>query len=64
VLKRLPWAALYGQEPCKLIHVLPDNADKESEDQTSMSQVQMGSEDDEMLGLRNNPSNSLMLVEM
>ncbi|CAG8627584.1 2401_t:CDS:2, partial [Funneliformis mosseae] len=47
---------------CKLI--FPDNNNRESEDQASMSQVQVGSEDNKMLGLRNDLSNSLMLVEM
>ncbi|CAG8666218.1 15898_t:CDS:2, partial [Funneliformis caledonium] len=60
-LDSTPWTEI-PKKPCKLI--FPDNNDRESEDQASMSQVQVGSEDDEMLGLRNDPSNSLMLVEM
>jgi hypothetical protein len=60
-LDSTPWTEI-PKKPCKLI--LPDNSDGESDDQTSMSQVQMGSENDEMLGLLNDPSNSLILVEM
>ena len=57
-LDSTPWTEI-PKKPCKLI--LPDNNDGESKDQTSMSQVQIGSEGDETLGLLNN---SLMLVEM
>uniref|UniRef100_U9TQW9 Uncharacterized protein n=1 Tax=Rhizophagus irregularis (strain DAOM 181602 / DAOM 197198 / MUCL 43194) TaxID=747089 RepID=U9TQW9_RHIID len=42
-LDRTPWTEI-PKKPCKLI--LPDNNDSESEDQASMSQVQISSEDD------------------
>ncbi|PKY43664.1 hypothetical protein RhiirA4_418450 [Rhizophagus irregularis] len=42
-LDRTPWTEI-PKKQCKLI--LPDNNDSESEDQASMSQVQIGSEDE------------------
>ncbi|PKY48988.1 hypothetical protein RhiirA4_464766 [Rhizophagus irregularis] len=53
-----PWTQI-PKKSCKL--VLPDDIDGDSDD---MSQVQMDSKDDEMLGVLNDPRNSLMLVEM
>ncbi|GES79168.1 hypothetical protein GLOIN_2v1488187 [Rhizophagus clarus] len=61
-LNSTPWTQV-PKKPCKLI--LPDDDDRDpADDQTSMSHVRMDNEDDEALGLINNPRNSLMLVEM
>uniref|UniRef100_U9SZM7 Uncharacterized protein n=2 Tax=Rhizophagus irregularis TaxID=588596 RepID=U9SZM7_RHIID len=60
-LDSTPWTQI-PKKSCKL--VLPDDIDGDSDDQTSMSQMQMNSKDDEMLEVLTDPKNSLILVEM
>ncbi|CAB5389911.1 unnamed protein product [Rhizophagus irregularis] len=60
-LDSTPWTQI-PKKSCKL--VLPDDINGDSDDQTSMSQMQMDSKDDEMLEVLTDPKNSLILVEM